>query len=106
MNAACQAGIHDGQVLIRQGQVEHYIGLYALDQGYQLIHAVSIHLSCGNPGAALTLGLNLLLKVVTLANRTAGNANLVKNRVVLGAFLNRNLDYTSAAYNQYLSHFI
>ena len=106
MYAACQAGVHDGQILIRQSKVEHDIGLNALNECNQFVHAIGVHLSSGNLGTALTLGLNLLLKVVTLANRTACNANLVKNRVVLGALLNRYLGYTSAANNQYLSHFI
>ena len=98
MYAACQAGVHDGEVLIRQGQVQYYVGLYALDKGYQLVHAVGVHLSCSDLGAALSLGLDLSLKVVTLAYRTAGNANLVEHCVVLGAFLDCYLGYSSAAY--------
>ena len=47
-----QAGLHNGQVLIRQSQVQNHVRLYLVDQGSQLVHAVGIHLGGGDFGLA------------------------------------------------------
>ena len=38
-----QASLHDGEVLIRQGQVHHDVRLVAGKQSHQLVHTVGIH---------------------------------------------------------------
>ena len=44
--ARLQAGLHDGEVLIGQGEVHHDVGLIAAEELDELFHAVGIHLSC------------------------------------------------------------
>ena len=56
--AAGKAGIHDGQVLIGQGNVHHEVGLISLDEGDHFIHLVGIHLCPGLiEGASQGVGL-------------------------------------------------
>ena len=47
---ALQAGFHDGEVLIRQGQVHDEIGLELVHEGAELFYAVGIHLCCLDVG--------------------------------------------------------
>ena len=42
--AACQTGIHDRQILIRQGEVDHEVWLVTVEEGLQLLHVICIHL--------------------------------------------------------------
>ncbi|MPM46852.1 hypothetical protein SDC9_93559 [bioreactor metagenome] len=96
-----QAGVHDGEILIGKGQVNHHIGLKALDQGHQLGHAVRVHLGGVNFGlAAVQLGLN----GVALGLCAAGNHNFLENIAVLAAFVNGDAGHAAAADNQCLSH--
>jgi len=53
VDAAGEAGVHDGQVLIGQGDVHHEVGLIALDEGDDLVHMVGIHLCGGDVGGGL-----------------------------------------------------
>ena len=50
VDAAGKAGVHDGQILIRQGDVHHEIRLVSLDQGDDLFHLVCVHLCGGDLG--------------------------------------------------------
>ena len=43
---AGQTGVHDGQVLVGQGEVDDQIGLVFVEQRLQLFHVVGIYL-CG-----------------------------------------------------------
>ena len=45
VTAACQTGVHDGQVLIGQGEVDHELRLVVREERLQLLHIVGIHLS-------------------------------------------------------------
>ena len=44
--AACQAGLHDSEVLIGQGQVHHQFGLVVVEERFELLHVVGVNL-CG-----------------------------------------------------------
>ena len=44
--AAGQAGLHDGEVLVRQCEIDHQFGLVVVQKGFQLFHVIGIHL-CG-----------------------------------------------------------
>ena len=48
VNAATQAGFHDGQVLIGQGQIDDHVGLVAVEQSHELVHVVGIYLVSGD----------------------------------------------------------
>jgi hypothetical protein len=56
MHAAFKAGVHDVQILIRQGHVADHIGLDLPDEGAQLGYIVRVHLSGGNLDAKARLG--------------------------------------------------
>ena len=55
MHAAFKAGVHDVQILIRQGHVADHIGLDLPDEGAQLGYIVRVHLSGGNLDAKARL---------------------------------------------------
>ncbi len=44
MRLGCKAGVHDRQILIRQREVDHDIGLKVVDKRDKLVHVVGIHL--------------------------------------------------------------
>ena len=93
---ALQAGIHDGQVLIRQCQIQHHIRLHPFDEGYQLLHAVGIHLGRGDFALA---PLQLFLQGIALADSTAGDADFLKGIAVLHALVNCHAGHAAAADN-------
>ena len=45
VDAAGQTGIHDGQILIGQGEVDDQLGLIAADELLELLHIIGIDLS-------------------------------------------------------------
>ena len=45
IDATAEAGIHDGEVLVREGDIDHQLGLYALHEYAELLHIVCIDLS-------------------------------------------------------------
>lgn len=71
VDAGFEAGIHDGQVLVRQGHVDDHGGLVAADEGHQLGHVVGIHRSSGDVGIA-QLGADVLRDDLALRYRPAG----------------------------------
>ena len=48
VHASGQAGVHDGEVLVGQGHVDHQLWLLALQQGGQFLDIVGVHLCGGN----------------------------------------------------------
>ena len=42
IHAGCETGVHDVQILIGQGHVDHKVGAMLLEQGYCLRHVVGI----------------------------------------------------------------
>ena len=63
IHAALQAGIHDRQILIRQSNVHHQIGLIIPNQRNHLINVVGVHLRGGD----LRLGRSLQLLFESVA---------------------------------------
>ena len=76
VHAAGQAGVHDGQVLIGQGDVHDQVGLHLLDEGDDLIDVIGVHLLGGD--LRLGLALQLSLHGVALGLGAAGDADLLK----------------------------
>ena len=70
---ALEAGIHDGEVLVRQGDVDDDVGLESAEQRTQLGHAVGIDLGRLDPVAADGSG-----DGVALGLGTAGEHDLRK----------------------------
>ena len=102
VHAAGQAGVHDGQVLIGQGDVQHGVWLVAVDQGFQRLHVVGIHLGGGDLGGGLAL--QLFFQRVALGQGAAGDAQLGESSAVLAAFLDGHLGDAAAADNKQFAH--
>ena len=95
IHTALQAGVHDGQILIGQGDVHHQIRLHLLDQGHQLVLVVRVHLLGGDLGGGLSLQLSL--QGVAFGFGAAGNAQLAEHIGVLAALLNGHAGHAAAA---------
>ena len=59
--SACQTCVHDGQVLIGQGEVYHQLWLVLVEQSLQLLHVVRVHL------CRLHHGQRLAFRILSLA---------------------------------------
>ena len=77
-----QTSFHNGQVLIRQGQIHHHVRFVTVQQFHQLFHIVGVHLC--RLDRRVPDGLH---DSVTLGLRTAGNHDFVKHFRMLGHFV-------------------
>ena len=98
VDAAGQAGVHDGQILIGQGHVQDGIGLIAADQGDHVLRLVGVDLGGGDHGGGAAVELSL--EGIAFGFGAAGDAELGENSAVLTAFLNGDLGDTAAADDQ------
>ena len=105
VHASFEAGIHDGEVLIGEGEVDAEFGLELLHECYELGDIVGIDLCGGDVGhhaiLAVALGTNGLGCGVALALSAAGNTDVGKHVGVLGQLVRCYGAYTSAADKQY-----
>ena len=95
VDAALQAGVHDGQVLVGQGDVHHQVGLVALDEGNHFLHLVGVHLGGGDLGGGLAGQLGG--QGVTLGLGAAGDAQLGKDLADLAALADGYVGHAAAA---------
>ena len=102
VDAALQARIHDGQVLIGQGDVHDDVRLVLVDQRAQLVEVVRVHLGGADLGGGGAV--QLLLDRVALGLRARGDHDLLKNVAVLAALVNDHAGNAAAADNQGFSH--
>ena len=102
VDAAGKAGVHDGQVLIGQGDVHHEVGLVSLDEGDHLLSLVGVHLSGGDFSRGL--GGQLCSQLVALCLGAAGNADLGKHFGHLAALVDGNGGHAAAADDQNFAH--
>ena len=89
-----QASLHDGQVLVRQGQVHHHVGLEALEELHQFVHVVGIHLCC--PDGRIPDSLH---DGIALGLGPAGNHDFLKHFRMLGHFVRRDRGHAACADN-------
>ena len=80
--ATGQTGIHDGQVLIGEGEVDDEFRLVAVEKCLQLLHVVSINLCCLNVHLIASL-MDILHNLVTLSLTTTGNHKIGKHVSIL-----------------------
>ncbi|MNR21150.1 hypothetical protein D3C85_1380350 [compost metagenome] len=99
MHSRCQAGIHNGQVLIWESDINHDIRLEALDQFDYLVRVVCIKLRRRN--LRLASG-QFIFQSITFREGSARYADLFKYIRVLAAFMNNNACYTASA-NKHLA---
>ena len=102
VDAAGKAGVHDGQILIRQGDVHYQIRLVSIDQGDDLFHLVCIHLCGGDLGGGG--GSQLSSQLIALCLGTAGNADLGEHFRHLAALVDGNGGHAAAADDQNFAH--
>ena len=80
-----QTGIHDGQVLIGQCQVDNQFGLVVVEQRLQLLHVIGIHL-CRLDVHRVAFLVDGVHNLVALHLAAACNHKLRKHVSVLGNF--------------------
>ena len=102
IDAALQAGVHDGQILVGQGDVHHQVGLAALNEGDHFFHLVGVHLGSGDLGGSLARQLGGQL--VTLGLGAAGDAQFGEHLRGLAAFLDGDRGDTAAANDENSAH--
>ena len=100
--AAGQAGVHDGQILIRQGDIHNEVRLVAVDEVAQLLDVVGIDLRGGDfgPGGGGQLG----GQRVALGFGAAGDAQLGKDIADLAALGDGDACHAAAADNKNFAH--
>ena len=87
--ATSQTGLHDGEILVRQGEVEHQLRLVLIEQRLQLLHVVGIHLVGSDFGQFQSLAVRSPLFLDSLNNgvafflASAGNNKFVEHVSVL-----------------------
>ncbi|MNE48144.1 hypothetical protein D3C80_1425900 [compost metagenome] len=94
--AQAQAGIHNGQVLIWESDINHDIRLEALDQFNYLVRIICIELSSRN--LRLASG-QFIFQSITFREGSARYADLFKYIRVLAALVHDNTSYTASANN-------
>ena len=97
-----EAGLHDGEVLIGQGQVHHEFRLVAAHQRHELLHAVGIHLRCGDCRSVFLV--EDIGQCLTLALGTRGNHYLGEHVLVLCHLMGGYGGYSTSTDNKYFSH--
>ena len=101
VDARRKTRIHDREILIRQGNIEHRIRLIGFDQFSQLFHVRCIDLCCRNDRLCLSFKLSLYL--ITLRFRPACDHQFRKHFIILTRLLDCHLrDTTTANHHQSL----
>src|SRR5699024_9679939 len=96
-----KAGVHDGQVLIGQSQVNYHIRLDLLDEGDEGVHVIGVYLGGGDFGLAAG---KFLRQRVAFGFSPAGDADFFKDVAVLTAFVDGYTGYAAAADDECFSH--
>ena len=102
--ATSQTCIHDGEILIGQGEINHQFGFEIIKQCLQLLHVIGVHLGSLDVHvvSGLMYGINNLIAFFLSA---AGNHKLGKHIGILCYLECRNGGYTTGSNHKYSSHF-
>ena len=84
-DAVLEAGVHDVEILIRQGEVDHQLGAEVLEEAHQFVLVVGVHLS-----RAYAYVLNVLCDAIAFALRAAGQHDVGKHIGIHSHFLHGN----------------
>ena len=101
---ASQTGIHDGEILVRQSEVDDKFRLVAIEESLQLLNVVGIHLSCLNIHL-VALGVDILNQLIALFLATASNHKLGENVLVLDDLEGSHGSHATCANHKYSTHF-
>ena len=102
VDAACKAGLHDGQVLVGQGDVHHQVRAVAADEVDDLLHVVGVDLGGGDAGRGLAR--KLRGEAVALGLCAAGDAQVGEHLADLAALLDGDGGDAAAADDENLAH--
>ena len=100
---ASQTGIHDGEVLVRQSEVDDKLRLIAIKESLQLLNVVGIHLSRLNIHL-VALGMDILNQLIALFLATASNHKLGENVLVLDDLEGSHGSHATSANHKYSTH--
>jgi len=101
--AASQTGIHNGEILVRQSEVDDKLRLVAIEESLQLLNVVGIHLSCLNIHL-VALGVDILNQLIAFCLATASNHKLGENVLVLDDLEGSHGSHATCAYHKYSTH--
>ena len=104
IDAALQAGIHYGKVLIRQRHVDADIGFVAVEELHQLGHLVGVH-AVGNNVLVSGALLHGLRQAVALLLGARSQNQLSENLRMLRTFVSHYGANTAGSYDDCFSHF-
>ena len=102
--SACQTGLHDGEVLIGQGEIDDQFGLIVAEERLQLLHIVGVHL-CGLDVHRVAFSVDGLHQLVALLLAAACNHKLGENVCVLHYFKRSYCCDATGANHKYFAHF-
>ena len=103
IDPAAEAGIHDGEVLVREGDIDHQLGLYALHKHAELLHIVGIDLS--GLDEVLAAG-DLSHEGIDGALRPTGDGDVGKDVPIHGYLLSHDGTDATGTDNKYASFHI
>ena len=99
VDAGAQAGVHDGEILIRQGDVDDEVGLVTLEECHDVVYVVGVDAVGADPGFVDDAGYG-----VAFALRARSYDDLGEHIVVLSAFVGDDGAYTATAYDNNFCH--
>ncbi len=94
-----QAGIHDGQVLVRKRHVDYEAWLELPDQRHRFSHVVGIHAGGFYFFTAIS-GVNGVCDGLAFRHRAGSKHDVAEHIAVLGAFVGNNTAYAACADNE------
>ena len=103
VTAASEAGFHDCQVLIRQCKIDDKFGFVGIEERFELVHVVCIHLGCLDIHA-VSLGMDGLNESVALGFAPTCNHQFREDIGVLCHLKGCNGGHTTGSYHQYSTH--
>ena len=104
VHATLQTSLHDGEVLVRQGHVDHKLRTVTAEELAQFGHRVGID-TVGYDAGASGAGCDLLGDVVAFLLRARRENNLGEHFRMLGALVGDYCSHASGADNHDFSHY-
>ncbi len=104
VHATFEAGVHDGEVLVRERDVHHQVGLVFLDEFHDIFSLVGIHR--GSRNDRLRVRAQFLCQFFAVFAVTASDADFAEHFACRAAFLDSNRGDSATTDNQSSCHFV
>ncbi len=101
VHAALQASLHDGEILVGEGDVYHDVGTVAVEQLHELVNGVGIDAVGCHAVGAYGLGHGVAFRL-----GARGNNNLIEHFGVHGAFVGHYRAHSTGADDKDFIHFL